>query len=59
MSDLAVASLEKYGHTWHQMFLLRPGVIKQQQKQTQTHSPPSSQSNPNTVNPLYLVFPYI
>ena len=23
------ASLEKYGHTWHQMFLLRPGVIKQ------------------------------
>ena len=22
-------SLDKYGHTWHWMFLLRPGVIKQ------------------------------
>ena len=25
-----IASLEKYGHTWHRMSLLRPGVIKQQ-----------------------------
>ena len=24
-----LASLEKYGHTWHWMSLLRPGVIKQ------------------------------
>ena len=24
-------SLEKYGHTWHQMSFLRPGVIKQHQ----------------------------
>ena len=29
MSDLVIASLEKYRHTWHQMSLLRPGVIKQ------------------------------
>ena len=30
MSDLAICKFKKkYGHTWHRMSLLRPGVIKQ------------------------------
>ena len=29
MSDLVICKFRKYGHTWHRMSLLRPGVIKQ------------------------------
>ena len=29
MSDLVICKFWKYGHTWHRMSLLRPGVIKQ------------------------------
>ena len=47
MSDLVIASLQKYGPTWHQMSSLRPGAIKQHKtKPNQTHP----QLNPQ--NPL-------
>ena len=51
-SDWWFASLEKYGHTWHRMSLLRPGVIKQHK-----HKPTLSLSGEKTIKYQYIIIP--
>ena len=52
---------KKYGHTWHQMSLLRPGVIKQHKPnqivRRQKCQKATQNSSPTTIKPYTLCNP--